>query len=63
MRDPTVDRQNIVEQLENTLAVATELHQYVLAYLIENAIAEAWTSEFPSIGQLLAAHVSRDAAP
>ena len=63
MRDPAAERMIIIEQLENTLAVATELHQYVLAYLIENAIAEAWTSGFPSIGQLPAARVPRDAAP
>ena len=55
MRDPALDRQNIVEQLEATLATATRLHQYVLAYLIENAIAEAWTSEFPGIEELPAA--------
>ena len=57
MRDPAVDRQNIVEQLEATLATATGLHQYGLAYLIENAIAEAWTSEFPGIEELPAARL------
>ncbi len=63
MRDPMVDRRNIVEQLENTRVAATELHQYVLAYLIDHAIAEAWTSEFPSIDQLLADHLGAGTAP
>ena len=48
MRDPATDRQKIIALLESSLAMAAGLHQYVLAYMIEHALAEAWTSPFPT---------------
>ncbi len=63
MRDTTVDRQTVYEELEPALAIATKLRQYVLAYLIEHAIAEAWTSAFPNIEQLLVARVNVGTPP
>jgi hypothetical protein len=55
MHDPAAGRQSIIEKLEDAQQTAMALQQYVLAYLIDHALAEAWTAEFPSARQLAAA--------
>jgi hypothetical protein len=41
MRDTAADLQKVIEQLESSWAIATELNEPALAYLIECAILKA----------------------
>lgn len=47
MQDNQAKHKKLIEQLESSLALANELSQPLLAYLIERAIEEAKTAAWP----------------